>query len=188
MEDTEKIKSLLKERLSKKRYNHSINVADEARRLAERWDADPQKAYYAGLVHDICKELTPKEQLEMVMHSDMDVCEEEAKVSQLWHAVAGAYYVQNVLGETDAEILGAVRYHTAAHKGMTRLEEVVYLADLISADRTYKSVDKMRKIAYQDISAAMLEALVFSVADVAHKHSFIPRSTFEAYNYYISRN
>ena len=78
MEDTEKIKSLLKERLSKKRYNHSINVADEARRLAEKWDADPQKAYYAGLVHDICKELTPKEQLEMVMHSDMDVCEEEA--------------------------------------------------------------------------------------------------------------
>ena len=41
------IKEYLKENLSEKRYNHSLGVADEAVKLAERYGADKLKAYIA---------------------------------------------------------------------------------------------------------------------------------------------
>ena len=54
MFDVDGIKTLLHSRLSKKRYNHSLNVAAEARKLAFRYGVDPDRAYAAGLLHDIC--------------------------------------------------------------------------------------------------------------------------------------
>ena len=38
---------------------------------------------------------------------------------------------------------------------MSKLEEIIYMADLISDDRDYKDVDKMRKLAYSDFERAM---------------------------------
>ena len=49
-------KAYLKEHLSKKRYTHSVNVANSAVELAKRYDADADKAYIAGLLHDLDEE------------------------------------------------------------------------------------------------------------------------------------
>lgn len=187
LDNNEKIIEILKIRLSKKRYIHSRNVADEARRLAARYGGDPEKAYTAGLLHDICKEITPEEQKHYVSLSLRDVSEEEKKVPALWHAVAGAYYSEFVLGFHDEDILNAVRYHTVGRGGMSLLEEIVYMADLTSADRSYKDVTRMRKLAASDLTKAMLEAVKFSVSDVMAKGSLIPVHTIDAYNYYSQK-
>ena len=50
-------KAYLKEHLSKKRYTHSMNVANSAVELAKRYGADADKAYVAGLLHDVAKEI-----------------------------------------------------------------------------------------------------------------------------------
>ena len=42
---------VLRLRLSKKRLQHSKNVADEAQRLAEKYGADPEKAYMLKYVY-----------------------------------------------------------------------------------------------------------------------------------------
>lgn len=187
MYTAEELTDILDIRLSKKRYQHSLNVAEEARRLAEFYSyGNPEKAYTAGLIHDICKEIPKEEQLAMVKSSSMDVTDVELVTPPLYHAIAGAWYAEQVLNVRDADMLNAVRYHTVGRAEMSRLEEIIYLADLISADRSYKDVGKMRKAAYQSIEKAMLEALRFSVADVVGKGSMLPRHTIEAYNYYIS--
>ena len=62
---------------------------------------------------------------------------------------------------------------------------IVYLADLISADRDYKDVGRMRKLADKSLERAMCEALRFSVSDSVSKGNSIPLSTMEAYNEYI---
>ena len=69
---------------------------------------------------------------------------------------------------------------------MSRLEEIVYIADLTSAERDYKDVDKMRRYSRQSIEKAMLEALTFSIESVMKKGSLIPVNTTEAYNFYRS--
>lgn len=177
-------KKYLKENLSAKRYQHSLNVAAECRKLAEKYGEDQEKAYFAGLLHDVCKELAPEEQQRLIAESGFAVCREELETRSLWHAVAGAYFVKSVWGVEDIDIINSIRFHTVGRAGMSRLEEIVYLGDLVSADRTYKDVDKMRKLVYSDLDAAMLEGLVFSIKSVVKKGGFIPPCTVEGYNFY----
>lgn len=178
----EKYKEYLKKNLSKKRYNHSLNVSESAVYLAKKYGADPDKALIAGLLHDIAKELPVEEQLKIVEKSPLDVCEIEKKSIPLFHAVAGAELVQSLFGIDDMEIIKAIRYHTVACGNMPKLSAIIYLADLISADRDYKDVNKMRKYADKSLEKAMYEALKFSITDSVGKGNTIPLSTIEAYN------
>lgn len=178
-------KAFLKARLSKKRYTHSLNVAHEAQRLAELYGEDPEKAYFAGLMHDVCKELPAEEQEELVRASSFAVSKEELVTKPVWHGIAGAYFLQVRMGVTDPDVLNAVRYHTVGRAGMTRLEEIVYLADLISEDRTYDGVEQMRQLCLTSINAAMLEGIRFSMETTLKKGGYLPPVTVEAYNQYI---
>ena len=164
-------KAYLKEHLSKKRYTHSMNVANSAVELAKRYGADADKAYVAGLLHDVAKEIPA-----------LDVCDIEKKAVPLFHGIAGAELVQTLFDIHDPEIISAIRYHTVACGNMPKLSQIVYLADLISADRDYKDVKKMRKYAEQSLEKAMFEALKFSIKDSVEKGNTIPVSTLEAYN------
>lgn len=182
--DADMKKKYLKERLSQKRYTHSVNVAEECRKLAKHYGEDAEKAYFAGLIHDICKEMPDDEQKKLVLESGFAVCREELETRSLWHAVAGAYFIKSNFGIEDIDIINSVRFHTVGRAGMTRLEEIVYLGDLISADRDYKDVDKMRKLAYSDLNSAMLEGFAFSVKSVVKKGGLVPLCTAEGYNFY----
>lgn len=182
--DTSEKKKYLKENLSQKRYTHSLNVAEECRKLALKYGEDPDKAYFAGLLHDICKELPDDQQKKLVVESSFTVCREELETRSLWHAIAGAYFIKTHFGVEDIDILNSIRFHTVGRAGMTRLEEIVYLGDLISADRDYKDVDRMRKIAYTNLNSAMLEAFAFSVKSVVKKGGLVPICTAEGYNFY----
>ncbi len=177
-------KKYLKENLSAKRYQHSLNVAAECKKLAEKYGEDPDKAYFAGLLHDICKELPAEEQRSLVIESGFTVCREELETRSLLHGIAGAYFIKKEYGVADIDILNAVRFHTVGRAGMSRLEEIVYLGDLVSAERDYKDVDKMRKLVYTDLNEAMLYALAFSIRSVLKKGGLIPPCTIEAYNFY----
>lgn len=182
--DTSEKKKYLKENLSQKRYVHSLNVAEECRKLAMKYGEDPDKAYFAGLLHDICKELPDEEQKALVLESNLAVCREELETKSLWHAIAGAYFIKTRFGVEDIDILDSVRFHTVGRAGMTRLEEIVYMGDLISADRDYKDVDRIRKIAYTDLNAAMLEGFSYSLKSVVKKGGLVPICTAEGYNFY----
>ena len=177
-----KYKAYLKENLSKKRYNHSVNVAGAALELARKYGGDADKAYIAGLLHDCAKELDISKQLELALKSNLDVCEIEKRATPLYHAIAGSELVKTEFDITDKEIIHAIRYHTVACKDMPKLSQIVYLADLISDDRDYKDVKKMRKYADQSLERAMYEALKFSISDSVSKGNSIPVCTLEAYN------
>ena len=125
-----------------------------------------------------------EKQKALVEKSGFTVCREEMETRSLWHGIAGAYYIKEKYGVEDIDILNSIRFHTVGRAGMSRLEEIVYIGDLISAERSYKDVDKMRKLAYTDLNAAMLEAFAFSMRSVIKKGGVIPICTAEGYNFY----
>ncbi len=182
--DLDEKKNYLKEHLSPKRYQHSLNVAAECRKLAEKYGEDTDKAYFAGLLHDVCKEMPEDEQRKLADNDVFAPCREELETRSLLHAVAGAYFVKTNFGVEDIDILNSIRFHTVGRAGMSRLEEIVYLGDLVSADRDYKDVDKMRKIVYTDLNDAMLEAFIFAIKSVIKKGGLVPPCTLEGYNFY----
>ena len=142
----EKIITLIRSKLNADRFNHSLNVADSAKELALSYGADADKAYTAGLLHDVMKNASEEEQLGVLSEAGIELMPVERENKKLWHAIAGAAYVKFVMGIDDRDIIRAVRYHTTGRSGMSLLERIVYLADYISADRNYNGVEDMRRL------------------------------------------
>lgn len=177
------IKTILKNRLSEKRYYHSLCVADSARYLAVRYGADEGKMYLAGLLHDITKNTSDEEQLKLFERFGIILTDVEKRSPQIWHAMSGALFVEHELGIVDKDIISAIRYHTTAKADMTLSEKIIYTADLISADRTYTDVDEVRMQADESLEKAMLTILKFTVKNLIDRGLPVHPDTLSAYNF-----
>ncbi len=182
IERIDEFKALLKERLHEDRYYHSLCVMEEAKRLAKKYGADIEKATVAGLLHDITKN-EPDEIHRLIFEKgNIPLDDVSRKSRKLFHAISGAYVIEHDLGITDKDIINAVRYHTTARENMTILEKVIYMADFISADRTYDGVDELRKMAYTSLVDAMVFALAFSINELTEKKAMLHLDTVKAWN------
>ncbi|MBO7519356.1 MAG: bis(5'-nucleosyl)-tetraphosphatase (symmetrical) YqeK [Clostridia bacterium] len=175
-------KTLLKSRLTEKRYLHSLAVADEAKRLAALYGADQSKAYLAGLLHDITKNSSIAEHFSIFSTFSIKLTEVEKSAEKLWHAISGSAYIEHFLGIDDKEIISAIRYHTTAKAGMSKLETVLYLADFTSADRNYDDVDVMRSLVDKSADEALTYALSYTINELLGKNAPIHPDTVSAYN------
>lgn len=155
----QKARRLAKKRLSAKRYQHTLNVRRMAVKLAKRWGADPEKAALAALLHDTAKEL-PREEMLRILNDNAIMAENaQNRPSPVWHGICAAILAQTQWGVEDEEVLSAIRCHTTGKPGMSLLDEIVFLADMTSAERDYPEVDYLRKLEKKDIHQAMREAL-----------------------------
>ncbi len=186
MTDKDIIK-VLEGRMGAKRLDHSLCVAEEARRLAEKYGEDGDRLFTAGLLHDITKETSQDEQLKMLNDSAIILSSIEKNAPKLWHAISGECFCRRYLGITDEEILSAIRCHTTAKAEMSTFEKILYVADFTSADRTYNGVEEVRAAANRSLDEAVLEGLSFTIADLSERKKAIHKDTFEAYNETVSQ-
>lgn len=172
----------IKKRLNPDRLYHSLNVAEEAKKLACLYGADAEKAYTAGLLHDIMKNTPDEELLKFFEENAIILTNTERASRKTWHAMAGAVFCERNLHVTDKEILSAIRWHTTARAGMTLLDKVVFIADFISADRDYPGVERMREKAYISLESAMLEGLQFTIQELVENGWAVHEDSLAAYN------
>ncbi|WP_314627531.1 bis(5'-nucleosyl)-tetraphosphatase (symmetrical) YqeK [uncultured Selenomonas sp.] len=142
----EAMKEELSRRLQKKRYEHSLGVADTAAMLAERFGADVEKARVAGLLHDCAREYKTEDLASEAARRSIDCGEVDRAMPLLLHAYVGARRAQEVYGVTDPEILQAIWRHTVGGEHMTTLDKIVYFADMIEPQRDYPEVDALREL------------------------------------------
>lgn len=182
--DYDKLKKELKKRLKKDRYEHSLGVMSTMCELAEIYGADYEKSKLAGLVHDITKNNTVEEQLELIKKYNIPADEDILSHKKLLHAVTAPYVLKNEFGITDEEVLSAVRYHTTAKPEMNLLEKLLYVADYIDPTRDYEDVEFYRNLAREDIDKCTFLCLAYTVEELSKNKQFIYKDTFEAYSYY----
>ncbi len=180
--DYEEYEREVKSHLTEKRFYHSQCVAQEAARLAQRYGADVEKARLAGILHDIMKDTPPEEQLKILTDSGIILTNTQQRNRKLWHALCGAAYIRQKLGVTDPEIVNAVACHTSGKGDMTLLEKVLFVADYISADRTYPGVEEMRLAADRSLEEAMVEGIRFTVDELMGQGLPVAAESIEAYN------
>lgn len=178
---------ILQGRLTPARYDHSLAVARQARLLASRLGADEEKAYTAGLLHDILKDTDADTLLQMLHDFGILVTAVEKHTPQLLHAMAGAAFLERILGITDREMLDAVRYHTTGRADMSPLETAVFLADFTSDDRTYPDVEVMRHLVLTDTDEAIRYAVAYTIKDLTERKRMIHPDTVALYNQTIGR-
>ncbi|MCI5652414.1 bis(5'-nucleosyl)-tetraphosphatase (symmetrical) YqeK [Anaeromassilibacillus senegalensis] len=173
---------IIRPMLSEKRFEHSLNVSQEAVKLAKKYGADTEKAEIAGILHDILKDTPAEKQLKIISDFGIIMNDVELSAKKFWHAIGGAVYIRSVLGIEDEEIIDAVRYHTTGRNNMTLLEKVIFIADFISKDRDYPGVEDMRKTAYKNLDKAIVEGIAFTITELAKSRDPIVPDTIDAYN------
>lgn len=182
MPNENQIIEILKKKLTNKRLNHSLMVAKAARTLAKQYNVDSEKAYKAGLLHDVMKNESRENQLREIKLAGIELEDDELENDKLLHAPAGAAYVINNMEERDKDLINAIRYHTTGRRQMSKLEKIVYVADLISADRTYDDVEIVRQKAKKSLEQAIFYIISFQISYLAQNSMFIGKNTVDLYN------
>lgn len=175
----EKMIYKLKKALDEQRYMHTLGVEATAREMARRFGEDEEKAALAGLLHDCAKCLPLSQMVKAAKGEKLDSMIKESKA--LMHSVAGMHLAEAVYGVTDPQVLSAIRWHTTGHANMTKLEKIIYLADMIEPNRKpYPGLDELRKLCMTDLDEAMHTALRMTLEHVREQEKPLHPDTLAA--------
>lgn len=136
---------MIKSRMKTKRYNHSLSVAKLCVDLANSNDVDPTKAYIAGVMHDVAKEMDINKSRDLMNRYYSEYIDKPVPV---WHQWLSAYVCKNEFLIDDEEILKAIEDHTTASTSISKLGMCLYCADKLDPLRGYdssKSIELCKK-------------------------------------------
>lgn len=153
-----KIIDEIKSLLTTKRFNHVMSVANFAKDVAIHVNIDPDKAYLAGLLHDVAKQYDDKDLIEMVQK----YCQDKINYPLFaYHAYVSAYLAKTRFDIKDAEILNAISSHCLATYFMSPLDKLIFISDKIEPTRPFASYyDDVRELIYEDLDKAFILLLV----------------------------
>ena len=140
--------ALLEERLTPKRFEHSLGVSQVMGELAQVYALDRVQSLTIGLLHDAAKDLTPVEQAEIISRANIEIRYEcELNYSLYLHGPASAYLVHHELDITDEVILDAIEMHTYYGNKVTFDDPICWclrFADILEPNRTWSDVRWLR--------------------------------------------
>lgn len=172
----------LKKNLTPKRFQHTLNVIEVAKELALNFGCSIEKASLAALLHDGAKYFANDQLISYAKDHHIKIDRVSQHDPQLLHGPVGAMIAQEKYGIEDKDILNAISYHTTGRKNMTKLEEIIYLADYIEKDRAFPGIEAIRKLAFIDLDKATILALTNSICHVAQVDVLIHKRTIDARN------
>ncbi len=172
MLDEGKIVECLKKNLKLPRFNHSIGVMNMAVKLAKIYSVDENNAKFAGLLHDVAKNMTNTELISYCQENGIELDKVKLESPGMLHADVGADIAKKKFGAND-EIVEAIKYHTLANVEMTDLDKIIYLADLIEEGRELPGLEPIREMAYRDLDKALVLALEYCIENVKERGKVI---------------
>ena len=173
--------------LREKRAQHTFNVAKLAVAFAEKHGVDVEKARLAALLHDIMKQAPDHIMLHRAQQSDI-IEKINSKPIPVLHGFAAADYARREMDIEDDEIIKAIKSHTCGRAGMTDLEKVIYLADMLSEERNYPEKEPLLALAWENLDIAMEQALKDSINWLKEKGGAIDADSYDALQYFIALN
>lgn len=173
------IEKYVRSHLSDKRWNHTVNVVSEAKKLCQMYGGDMEKCVTAAIFHDVVKEL-PREELNALVRK-FGFDEKYIDSPNLSHGKIAAALLKHEWGIDDEDIINAVSYHTTGRAGMSKTEKIVFIADAIEPTRVYNGVEAIRKATYEDLDRGCLKSLTDTVEHLKEKGvSYIDEDTLRA--------
>lgn len=133
--------------ISQERRVHSASVAQYAGKLASLYEVDIWKAIAAGLLHDMAKEFPLEEQKELARQYLDDETLFSTLSDDLMHGPAAAKFISKTCGKCEVEFLDAIAFHSTGRGDMSVLGQILFLADKIAFDRTFRRLDAIRSLA-----------------------------------------
>lgn len=175
---------LVKKRLPDNRYAHVVGVLNTATALAIRFGVPQEKAQVAAILHDVAKFSDRGWMKSIIEKEGMEPLLLEYH-AELWHAPVGAYVAAYEFGVTDEDILNAIRYHTTGRAGMSDLEKIIYIADLVEPNRKFKGVEELRQLKEQGLDVMMEACIKHSIDFLVSKNQPVYPDSLKCYEYFV---
>ena len=170
-----------------KRLAHIGGCEEECVRLAKRWGADERDARRAGILHDCTKYLELDEQLALCEKYGIPLDGLERESAKLLHSKTGAAIARHVYGENDA-VYDAIFYHTTGRGDMSLLGKVLYVADYMEPNRDFPEVGELRRLAYEDLDAAVALGAELAIQEMREKNRVVHPNTLACYRSVTGRD
>ena len=159
-DDVIKLRSLIKPRLSEKRYSHTLGVERAAVRLAKYCIPElADEAAVAALLHDVTKEIPYNRHVELLKSNGALLDASDYESPAILHAFTAPIIIRSDFSYYATEnVLSAVYNHTVGSPDMSVFDEIIFLADFIEDTRTYEASINLQSFVWknmkdQDISA-----------------------------------
>ncbi|MBR6566002.1 MAG: bis(5'-nucleosyl)-tetraphosphatase (symmetrical) YqeK [Spirochaetaceae bacterium] len=152
---TELVRKYAMTMVSQKRYEHSLRTAEMAGRLCEIHGLNPEKGYFAGIAHDICKEMKADLVLSLARLDGKPVEKLEQDKPSLLHGRAAASVLKKDFLVADEDVLEAVGLHTFGAPQMGDLAKVLYVADKIKPGRPQVTEEYLERIYAMNLDEAL---------------------------------
>ncbi|MDG0842590.1 bis(5'-nucleosyl)-tetraphosphatase (symmetrical) YqeK [Staphylococcus equorum] len=177
--------TLVKDKLPKKRFDHSLRVAETAVKLAEIYDGDKDKAELAGILHDYCKYDDLGSMYQIVTQNELDT-NLLSYGSEILHGPVAAIIMNQQYNVTEEEVLLAIKNHTTGRAQMTKTEKLIFIADYIEPGRQTPGVEEIRDLAYNQgsLDKTIYEISKRTVLYLINKDINVYDATIACLNYY----
>lgn len=185
MLNVKEAREIIRFKLSKQRFKHSLQVAEVARELAEHYQVDANKAYLIGLLHDYAKGISSEELVDIAENNELLKDDMDRQVPDLLHAPVGSWLVQHELNIEDQDVLQAIKAHTLGDLNMSVMDKIIYLADMIEPGRDYPGQERLKCLAFRDLDDAMLFGLESTIRYCLDQGRPLHPRTVEVRNHYL---
>ncbi|MCB1178086.1 MAG: bis(5'-nucleosyl)-tetraphosphatase (symmetrical) YqeK [Leptospiraceae bacterium] len=172
---------ILKE-ITKTRFEHSLRVAKIAKDLSIKHGYNnPEKAYLAGIVHDITKQKKNEFHIEIFNKYNFNYSKLPYRA---WHPFSGAIYLKVNYNLLDEEILSAVKNHTLGGSNLNLLDKILYVSDFLGSDYAYShpELKDWVEIASKDLNEGLVLKSRNIINELVSKKELIHPNTIETYN------
>ena len=143
----------VKQRLSEKRYKHTLGVEKMARALGEILIPEKiDELSVAALLHDIAKEMTYEDHLKLISESSISYSDDDLATRPALHSFAATPVVQRDFPEyATKDILSAVTNHTLGAPNMSIFDEIIFISDYAEEGRTYYSCIEVNRNLFDNL-------------------------------------
>ncbi|GAA6113245.1 MAG: bis(5'-nucleosyl)-tetraphosphatase (symmetrical) YqeK [Apilactobacillus sp.] len=175
----------LDDALTQSRFEHVLRVEQMAFELAKQNGEDVEKASVAGLCHDYAKQRPDDDFLDVIKKYHLDDLLLHYG-NAIWHGEVGYLLVQDELGVTDIDILNSIKHHTTGAKYMSKLEQIVYMADYIEMGRDFPGVEEARKITFNDLADGVAYQTKHTLEFLISENKPVYPKTIDTYNAWVN--
>ncbi len=183
-------KEILSQYLTNERLDHSISTGNFMKKYAKYFDIDDNKAYIAGLFHDIAKELSNSKIIELAKNFNnrniIQIKYFDAKLNHpfLLHGNASSEIIFSQLNIKDPQILQAISNHTYGGENLHNLAKFTFVSDFCEPLRDYAPSIEVNRIITKEknLIKACLHTYIFLIERIVKKQKFLCKESIDGYN------
>jgi len=163
------------------RLRHVYGVAETAQKLARLYHVSKEKAWIAGIFHDIAKYDALEDQLNMM---DLRWIKAYVDYPVVYHAIAAANILEHEFKVHDQDVLNAIKHHVWGRKNMSTLEKIIFVSDYCEPNRGFEDSPMIYDMATKDLDEAVCYCMKASMDHLIRQGLVPSEEQIEIYQYY----